>query len=664
MSSNNKKSSHFSWQVTSAFFVIFVVAALCAILWNPLIGCISIIMLMLIIYVGSILKAYSEHNSVKIHHEQVELNQEITDEVNRASSSPSYIPQDAKKLDDKELEGSQKLLRYATAILAFLSFLTTAEGMQSFVFNEGWMSYLGSFAVQGILVVFSLLLCRFYVHVAQLDWPKYIRKIVNGLLVIFFCLALIVSSTFSFSFIANNAYEGNWLSDSEMIIQTHLMDSAYDLRRENEHRGNLILGGINETADDKLSKAIESINTLKNVELTSELEDYLQVTSESNYTEANLIIDWQVVRDSYPEYLEDINVMADSYDNRTYLPGYQRNVDTYKAILNDIKSWDVDVSSLAVTTHIATISNSISHLESLQTDIEDWRTHSFNNDIAYYRTDFQNACTNLIDHLENLKANLEQILSLTEQLASIEQNNIGAELNSILSDIYLLGVDDEVSATDISGKLTDLALQASADENFTSQNIASIMELRDLLVSYSDYKELEAEITEFINSNLQNNYQVIRDTDKDKGENPTDTTLPPANDPTEPVDAIDESEWRTTRSNDFNEFYKLVKSLPIVDDNQTSYDETEVILDASQIHRDLLGEATEFEKAFNFFKYRFPFMAFFSAFIAVFFDLGSFLTGCFLYVTEFFVTTKKDKQQPEEDKLNQNAGGLPNPPSE
>lgn len=45
----------------------------------------------------------------------------------------------------------------------------------------------------------------------------------------------------------------------------------------------------------------------------------------------------------------------------------------------------------------------------------------------------------------------------------------------------------------------------------------------------------------------------------------------------------------------------------------------------------------------NYFKYKFPVMAYFSAFIAVFFDLGSFFTGCFLYATEYFDIKEKAK---------------------
>lgn len=68
----------------------------------------------------------------------------------------------------------------------------------------------------------------------------------------------------------------------------------------------------------------------------------------------------------------------------------------------------------------------------------------------------------------------------------------------------------------------------------------------------------------------------------------------------------------------------------------TSYHTEDVLYEASILRHDLLGNITDFECAFNFFKYDFTTMVFFSAFIAAFFDLGAFLTGCFLYGMEHF----------------------------
>lgn len=72
----------------------------------------------------------------------------------------------------------------------------------------------------------------------------------------FFCTALIVSSTFSFTFIANNAYSGIWPSDNEMIIQEFLLKETENLNNENEKRGKQIIGLINKNAGDKLKSAV------------------------------------------------------------------------------------------------------------------------------------------------------------------------------------------------------------------------------------------------------------------------------------------------------------------------------------------------------------------------------------------------------------------------
>lgn len=125
------------------------------------------------------------------------------------------------------------------------------------------------------------------------------------------------------------------------------------------------------------------------------------------------------------------------------------------------------------------------------------------------------------------------------------------------------------------------------------------------------------------------------------------------------VYTVSEEEWKEQRNNDFYEFYTYVKSLPDVenvivskeDPNEEAatseelekYNDTEVLEIISLLQRDLLGEITNVEKAFNYFKYTFPKMAYFSLFIAIFFDLGAFFAGGFLYVTEFFLMGKKKK---------------------
>lgn len=641
----NKDGSSYKWVLYTLLFMSVVIGVLGLISWNPLVGGTTLMLLMLTLFVGSFIKAYI------CQHENGQ------EKPNKDNKTGQIEP----KLDIEELKRSQRLLRYATAILALLSLMTTAEGMKSFVFDETWMAYLGSFAVQSILVVFSLLLCRFYVHVSKLLWPQFIKKVACSLLVAFFCIFLVVSSTFSFSYIANNAYQGNWLSDSEMIIQTQLTEAVHDLQRENNHRGDIILESIRSKADGTLATTISVASKQEKDEVSADIKEYVEVLQlGDDYSDESVVRSWDLMYQSYPQYIKDIDLLSNEYDT-VWLPKFENYVKKYNTIVSQINSWDAEtVSSNTVDLHINDVSSSINQLKQMIRDIENWKSHKLKNDISAQRSTYQSACSALIEQFNTLAGYLEHIRSLTEELSDFTQNSIDTSFNSMMSKIYLIGVDDTISVADISKEITDLALKASADENFSSEDFIEIMDLRDLLVSYSDYKELEAEITNFINSNIQNNYQIIRDTDKGGTVDTTDSTLPPANKPTDATDAIDESEWRETRSNDFNEFYKLVKSLPVVDDKHTSYDETEVILEVSQIHRDLLGDATEFEKAFSFFKYRFPFMAYFSAFIAVFFDLGSFFTGCFLYVTEFFETKKKEKGSAEEGKPDQNDGSSTN----
>lgn len=133
------------WIIYTTMFVIITILLFFVVMWNPMWGCFVFLLLLLALFVGNVLKAFfnssqSDNSNIKI------------------------IP-----LSQEDIDNSRRLLRYATSILAFLSLITTASGMQSFVFNQSWMAYIGSFAVQSILVVFSLLLCRFFVQITVLD---------------------------------------------------------------------------------------------------------------------------------------------------------------------------------------------------------------------------------------------------------------------------------------------------------------------------------------------------------------------------------------------------------------------------------------------------------------------------------------------------------------
>ena len=125
-----KKSKNHNLEWISKTILFVVMIGLCILVtWKPLFGSVIALLLFLTVFVGSVLKAYTKYKYTQ-----------------------DKDPVQPMLLSEKEGKGSQRLLRYATAVLSFLSLITTANGMESFVFDTSWMAYCGSFAVQSILI--------------------------------------------------------------------------------------------------------------------------------------------------------------------------------------------------------------------------------------------------------------------------------------------------------------------------------------------------------------------------------------------------------------------------------------------------------------------------------------------------------------------------------
>ena len=308
MSMNTGEKKYRAWKRDTLLFVVAVLSLLIITLWKPFIGFFVTLLLLMTIIVGSVLKAYSQTEETK------------------------FDSKDIKVLAEEEVNNSQKLLRYATAVLSFLSLLTTANGMKSFVFATSWMAYMGSFAVQSILVVFSLLLCRFFVQVTFLSWPIYIKKLTKILLVVFFCVALIVSSTFSFCYIANSAYKDSWPSDSEIIIQNYFMNEVYKLREENEYRGEVISSYINEIAKEKLLRLIDNSKIQERKELNDNLTKNIQAFNYEMQNSNGIDINEEEFLNISPRNRKDLELLYANY-NSTYKAPFLDNVTLYNDIV-------------------------------------------------------------------------------------------------------------------------------------------------------------------------------------------------------------------------------------------------------------------------------------------------------------------------------------------
>lgn len=95
-----------------------------------------------------------------------------------------------------------------TAAFAFsiVSWKATAEGLQSYVFTNGWEAALISFAIQSILFVLNIKLPFYFHKIGQNTRTNHTKKITHfqTLLLVFYFMILSSSSFFSFVYICNN----------------------------------------------------------------------------------------------------------------------------------------------------------------------------------------------------------------------------------------------------------------------------------------------------------------------------------------------------------------------------------------------------------------------------------------------------------------------------
>ena len=593
MNQNRYSKSKLSenWIVQTILFDIVILILFFLMRWNILAGFLIMLLLICTIFTGWVLQAY----------------------VKRQKGKESFI---GIHLSEKQKKDSQSLLRYATAVLAFLSLITTAQGMNSFVFTKSWLGYLGSFAVQSILAVFSLLLCRFYVQITMLSWEVYIKRIVSGLLILFFAIALIISSAFSYTYIANNAYYDTWSNDSEFIIQKYLTSTIYKIQEENDNTGEELLNNIISSANEKLRPVMETVykDKIKNSE--NKFKKKLNGITGINYKKNEVNINLKNLYSSNEANNKMLSELKKIYNNN-FKHEYIKSVKVYNKIIKKVTKWKNNYENIInnydeIEKNLNEIENQKENLHNLETSIETWESYQFQKDLSLFRSQFKRAARNLIIDYKSLEKGLDELKDLAEKIDNISQSTTQKKLDNILSNIYLLGTDNDITLESIIGDITIQAGILSKNDGFSSEEIGNFMDLKNNLERYKDYLDLSAKLDNFCKYRANHIYEI--------------------------TDEKSKNFWIKSRDEDFKTLFSYLRTFG----NQ---DKIKKALDIGICYqRDLLGKLTDFEKAFNYFKYEFPLMACFSLFVAVFFDLGAFFTGCFLYCTDFFVSDNEYKK--------------------
>lgn len=512
-------------------------------------------------------------------------------------------------------KNAQNLLRYATAVMAFLSLTTTAQGMHGYVFKKMWLAYLGSFGVQSILVVFSLLLCRFYVTVGKCQWHDYIKKSVKLSMVLFFSLSLMVSSVFSFTYITDNAYADSWASDRESMIQTFLTNESYHLQQENERRGKILITKIYDIIKNDLSKSMENIKedeTKKTNETVKELIDNIKDNSKSLKPKVTIDLSGKI-NGNNKQYIDDLQ---NNFDQELK-PKYKNAVKNYgKTIkkIDSLKSIFSDISDSKFYNDLTTILDDIddfkNDIKNLKQQITNWSNSQLILDVNTERNMLDTDTNTLEYYFDRLNQKLTDIKNIIDNTNNNTTDSVTNKLTALIKDIYSLKITEDSTKGNnnlinrITNNISEILETITSDDSFSGEHTKALVDLKDYIEQYQKYIELQKNLKDYCDIDMKTVYNIL--IEKDPNEKSKDNKTNKSSDTKSNTDknvktsdkkkdasnsALDttkqknssantkeltEKKWAEERNEDFFEFIGYLKSLPdvtaieIEDDNITS----------------------------------------------------------------------------------------------
>ena len=516
-----------------------------------------------------------------------------------------------------QVKSSLKLLRYAAAALAVISFITTAQGLKSFVFPEEgqeWQAYTASFAVQSILLVFNFLFFPFYVRIKKPErFPAFFQHILIYCIVFLFIGSLIVSSTFSYVFIANNTYKDMRPKNSNITIEKFLTEEAYNLSRVNDEIGEKLRKKIVYKADE-LRRSIESQNTTTAVSNDSKVERKLLQYSLSQYNQTNEsfypddALNRDIAAGENPEH--ELREMKRAFDDKK--ESYDTIFgDTYKTAFTFYEQWnlaeqkrnftnyrEIEGKSKALQEAIGLIDDALNGLKP-----GEFRAQHLVRDISQYRTRAVSAFEALKNNIVTLKGFYDEMLIVYGEID--QSTDIGTrnelEIKSILNFVYNNEYDPaeaEVILDSLSelqeGMLASNAAEAGQPGNTieprsTSQPRSTIeprstsqpsntsesdnphKELHDFTEAFNSfvkYAELKDRIKRFIDNNLSITYYIKSEGESDElapdeqSPAPETTTPAPSGEGGHTYKTVSKAEWTKRRKQDFVVFISCLKALP------------------------------------------------------------------------------------------------------
>lgn len=554
------------------------------------------------------------------------------------------------ELDQSTLKSSKKSLTNGAAILSVISCYTTANGMKDVVFG-GWLAYPASIAVQVTLAFLSFFLLRFILAVRTLNWPKVVERIVSYVLVLVAIGYLIMSSLFSYSFIVTKAYEKTRTENNEAIARTYFTETANLLESENRRRGTALYSAMKAAINDPngLSAAVQlqqDTDTIqKNSDLLLFLTDVRNITGKITFETMTDFVDVTNLSSG------DQRNMDTLLGNNAILQGKADDLDDVLSkldlILNkDSQTWSkvdyivirdcyIDLYGKVSTNAEGTLNEVFNTIEGLSVKNQALKDHILKTETSWNR---------LRDKFRKLESKLENAYAYIEQnnmamMQTSQSNSSAATIQSadaILRRINEIKIKAESSGTQNDAKkevetlLTEINNWASA-QGLPSEVLESVQNFCENLKEYRKYIELEQGLEQFNNEAVGTIYVVISDEDEEKSVGN--------------VSYVKEDKWIAARNDAFYALESGVSLLPNepvgTEAEESTVDNkiTEIPSEAIRLQKLLFAELTDVERAINYFEKEYTGyreMAVFSVVMALFFDVGAFISGSLVVLIEYF----------------------------
>lgn len=605
------------------------------------------------------------------------------DENNNTNQNPEVhkVEGDNKSEFEKAKQRNRnipKLLMYAAATLSFISFLTTADGMAAVIGEDDlWKAYFISFGIQAIVLILGTRFFKVWEIIKESSKLKEsgsqknnaFKKIVQSLMVVLYFCSIAFSSFFSFVFLANHAYDEVKPNDYNIAIEKFLVWETKNIKDINDATGRVMLAEIQKYAPD--------FNTLISGFKTSASSDLKKIISGANLTKnetssipqerrfnAQTIIDRYRLNDAQiqmiREYESKINAVAE---------GYQTSYSSYSNLYDELQSFSdpklAEQRSSRIDSEIKTLN---SYIESLS---------NINDTFSTINTPLQQAKASITIELNTLIKSYNDLKVVYDQIKEADLTTEAAiSLQKVYETIYS---PENVAEEDIDNAITDLKTIITEylknSETIDDKVVQSVSACITYLGEFKKYQDLDNGLSDFERNILNQVYIINVDSESINPEESGDSNLKSSNDENR-VESTSESstntdseniilynevnydEWKKIRREDMAQFIRLLKTLPDVkllvqtmeETNSTSATELNelqsyndyvntTLSEAYHLNRTTLENINEVERAWEFLKSQYKFMAIFCGLIAFFMDFASFLIGIFLFYN--------DKDKPE-----------------